>query len=617
MNESLEHIDESLKEKVESLPNKPGIYQFKNKNDTIIYIGKAKSLKSRVKSYFQNKRPVDAKTKAMSHKIADVDVIVVDSEAEAFILEDTLIKKQRPLYNVMLRDDKSYPYVRVTNEEYPRIFYTRNIVKDGSKYYGPFTEVKHLKHIMNVMRSLFFIRSCDYHITEETIRNKKHKVCLDYHIDKCEGPCEGLVSKEKYNDNIKKAIKVLTGKTSELEKQFQDEMNRLAEEMRYEEAARIRNKLQILREYTSRQKIVSMDLVDRDIFALARVDESACSIVFKVRDGKLLGKRHYIIKEGAEQSDEEIIRRTVERWYFETDFIPKEIFLPAEPEELEYLTDWLSKKRGDTVHISLPKIGEKRKMINMAATNAEYILRDYHLAIANKEQAVPRMVTALQRDLRLGKPPRRIECFDNSHLQGSELVSSLVVFQDGRAKKSDYRKFKIKTVHQNDDFAAMREVVRRRCTRLLNENRELPDLVIIDGGKGQLSGAVKVLEELGIREKISIIGLAKRLEEIFLPGNSEPVILPKTSSALRLIQQLRDEAHRFAITFHRQQVTSRTIRTELTDIPGIGEKTAAKLLQQFGSVAAIKKTSPADLEKVVNKKTAEKIREWFDGEGES
>lgn len=600
-----------LKEKLESLPKNPGIYQFKNSYGTIIYVGKAKNLRNRVRSYFRGKKHVDAKTKAMIGKIADLELIVVDSEAEALILEDTLIKKLKPKYNVLLRDDKSYPYVRVTNEEYPRIFYTRNIIRDGSKYFGPFTEVRPLKHLMRVLRNLFYLRSCDYKLTDEAVAEKKFKLCLDYHIDKCLGPCEGLISKEEYNENIRQAMQILAGRTRDLEKMLEQEMLNYSEGMQFEEAARIRNRLEMLREYTARQKIVSTDPVDRDVFALARVDESACSIIFKIRDGKLIGKRHFIVKDAAERADGRIIQRTIERWYIESEFIPGEIFLPVEPDDPEYLLDWIGRKKGSPVNVHIPQRGEKKKLVNMAAANAEFILRDYHIALAKREQAVPHALVALQRDLRLSKPPRRIECFDNSHIQGSELVSSMVTFVDGKPKKTDYRKYKIRTVHKNDDFAAMRETIGRRYRRLLDAKSELPDLVIVDGGKGQLSSAYSIMQELDIAEKVKIIGLAKKLEEVFLPGESEAVILPKTSSSLRLLQQLRDEAHRFAITFHRQLRSKRTLRTQLTEIPGIGEKTANKLLREFGSLENIKKAGSEKLRDIVGPKIASKI-ESFD-----
>jgi len=603
-----------LKLKISSLPKNPGCYQFKNDLGKVIYVGKAINLKNRVRSYFQEGRPSDAKTKALVRKIADVEVIVTDSEAEALILEDTLIKKYKPRYNVLLKDDKSYPYIRLTNEEYPRIFATRNVIRDGSKYFGPITEVKNLKNVLKLVRTLFHLRSCDFNLNAENIAKKKFKICLDYHINKCDGPCEGLISKEQYNENIKNSVQIINGKTKELEKFFELEMSRLSEELKFEEAAIMRNRYLLLREYSLQQKIVSTDTIDRDVFGIAKIEDVACTLVFKIRDGKLIGKRHYIITNATNLLDEQLIQNTIEKWYMETEFIPKEIFLPCEPDETEFLLDWLKKKRNKSVEIVVPKMGDKKKIVNMASANAEYQIREYNLAIAKKEQTIPKILLSLQRDLRLTKPPIRIECFDNSHIQGSELVSSLVVFQEGKPKKSDYRKFKNRTVEGNDDFAAMREVVSRRYSRLINENQPLPDLIIIDGGKGQLSSAVEVLKELNIFEKVTVVGLAKKLEEIFFPFNPEPVVLPRTSSSLRLIQHLRDEAHRFAITYHRQLREKRTLQTELTEIKGIGEKTSKKLLIKFGSVENIKNASKEQILEVVSESTFNALNEHFNQE---
>ncbi|MFP4528680.1 MAG: excinuclease ABC subunit UvrC, partial [Candidatus Kapaibacterium sp.] len=393
---------------------------------------------------------------------------------------------------------------------------------------------------------------------------------------------------------------------------LEEKMNQFAEEMRFEEAAVMRNKLALLREYSEKQKIVSAEAIDRDIFAIARVDENACAIALKVRDGKLTGKRHFIIKNAEIDDDATILQRTLEKWYLENDFVPREIFLPDEPEDLEYLLGWLAGKRGGPVNIKIPRIGEKRHMVEMAETNARFILKERQIAIDRREQSLPHAVTALQRDLRLPNPPRRIECIDNSHIQGSDMVSSLVVFEEGKPKKADYRKFKIKSVEKGDDFAAMREVVNRRYSRLIAEEQPLPDLIVIDGGKGQLSAAYGVLKELAIEGKVPVVGLAKRLEEVFFPGEKEPYLLPRTSSSLRLIQQLRDEAHRFAIAFHRQLRDKRTLRTELTNIPGIGEKTAQKLLINLNSVEEIRNAGLEKLREFVNLKQAEAIRKYFD-----
>ncbi len=603
-----------LKQKLSSLPKNAGCYQFKNIVGKVIYVGKAINLRNRVRSYFQTGRPVDAKTKALVRKIADLEVIVTDSEAEALILEDTLIKKFKPRYNILLRDDKSYPYIRITNEDFPKIFYTRKIIRDGSKYFGPITEIRHLKHLLQLIRTLFHLRSCDLKLTEDSIQKKKFKICLDYHIQKCDGPCEAYILKDAYNENIKRSIQIINGKTSELEKQFENEMQRLSEEMKFEEAAVFKARLMLLRDYTSTQKIVSTEPIDRDIFGLARIDDIACPLVFKVRDGKLIGKRHYIITNSIGLSDAEIIQNALEKWYLETEFVPREILLPCEPEQPEFLLDWLKKKRAKTVELLVPKLGDKKKIVNMATTNAEFQIREYNLAISKKEQTIPKTLLSLQRDLRLEKPPFRIDCFDNSHIQGSELVSSMVVFVEGKPKKSEYRKFKNRTVEGNDDFAAMREVIFRRYSRVIAENQPLPDLIVVDGGKGQLSSAVEVLKELGLFGKINIIGLAKRLEEIFFPDNSESFMLPRTSSSLRMIQQLRDEAHRFAITYHRKLREKRTLQTELTEIKGIGEKSAQSLLIKFGSVENIKNAPKEAILEILNEKVYTNLKSHFGNE---
>ena len=600
-----------LTDKIANLPQKPGIYQYKDSAGKIIYVGKAIKLRNRVRSYFNKLKHHDAKTRALVNKIEDVEVIVTDSEAEALILEDTLIKKHKPRYNINLKDDKSYPYVKVTNEPYPRIFQTRNVIRDGSKYFGPFTKVGDMHRVLELIHKLFRLRTCKLNITAETILEKKNKVCLEYHIKKCDGPCEGLISQEDYNKNIDYAKSILSGKTRDLEHYLRKKMEQLSEEMKFEEAAQVRDQLGAIRQFVSRQKVVTADLVDRDVFGIYREDNTACSLVFTVREGKLIGRKHFIIKKAEDLTDEEIVQRTLDTWYSEQEFVPKEIFLPTEPEDIETLSTILAKKRKASVSIKIPKIGEKRHLVDLAENNAQYILKEYLLAIAKREQSVPHAVQALQRDLRLKRLPRIIECFDNSHLQGTELVSSMVCFEDGKPKKSEYRKFKNQTVNKNDDFAAMSEAVERRYSRLINEKQRLPDLIVIDGGKGQLSSAVSVLKELGILDKVAIVGLAKRLEEVFFPGNSEAVLLPRTSSSLRLIQQLRDEAHRFAITYHRQLRSKRTFKTELTEIPGIGAKTAQKLLIDMGSVEAISKSTVAQLKVHIGEKQAKAIHKYF------
>lgn len=599
-----------LERKVARLPTKPGVYQHKDAAGKVIYVGKAKNLRNRVKAYFQEGRPVDAKTKALMQKIADVDVIVTDTEAEALILENNLIKEHRPKYNILLKDDKSYPYVRITKEEYPRIFKTRRMVKDGSKYYGPYTDGTYLFYLLKTLRSIFPLRSCDLPLTDATIAQKKYKVCLDYHIKKCDGPCEGLIDRIQYNEYIRQAQQILSGRTRELEQQLEERMLKLADDLRFEDAAVVRTRLEKLREYAAKQKVMTSDDVDRDVFALARIGPSACTVVFTIRDGKLVGKRHFMISASQDLSDAELVRTTVERWYLEQEQIPDEILLPVEFDDQEIVETLVREKKGSAVTLLVPKIGDKRKLIMMAETNADHLLREQLLQESQKDQTLPRAVLSLQRDLRLKKMPRRIECFDNSHMQGTDYVSSMVVFVDGKPKKSEYRKYKLRTVEGNDDFEAMKEVMTRRYGDL-KETDPLPDLVIIDGGKGQLSHAMEIFDALGLRGKFTVIGLAKRLEEVYFPEESEPVVLPKTSSSLRLLQQARDEAHRFAVAYHRKLRDMRTLRTELTEIPGVGETTATNLLITFGSVERIKTLTEDQIAEVVGKTAAAKIVAYF------
>lgn len=601
----------TLAEKVAGLPKSSGVYQYRNAAGDVIYVGKAKNLRNRVRSYFQQGRPVDAKTKALVRHIADVEIIVVDSEVEALILENTLIKKLKPKYNILLKDDKSYPYIRVTNEPYPRIFLTRRIIRDGSKYFGPYTDVGYARYLLRTLRTLFPIRSCDLVINDETIARGKMKVCLDFHIKKCEGPCEGHVSQEAYNAMIKQAIQILNGKTKPVEREMEAGMERLAEEFRFEEAALVRNRYMALREYEAKQKVVTTDPVDRDILAVAHQDEDACAVIFKVRDGKLIGKQHFYIANAGGKTDEELLQSTFERFYLDSEDVPGEIVLPMTLDEQPTLEQWLAGRRGGKVEIVVPKIGDKLKLVKMVQANAQFLLKELEIQRLKRDDAVPRTVLALERDLRMKKAPRRIECFDNSHFQGSETVSSMVVFVDGRPKKSEYRKFRIRTVEGVDDFKSMQEVMRRRYSRMIEEKSEQPDLIIVDGGKGQLSSAVGILKELDLYGKIPIIGLAKRLEEVFFPEQSDSLLLPKSSSSLRLLQQVRDEAHRFAITFHRSLRDKRTLQTELTEIPGVGQKTAQKLLIRFGSVEGVRRADDEELDKVAGKSTAQKLRAYF------
>ena len=612
--------DLSLGEKLDSLPAKPGVYQFKNADAKVIYVGKAQNLRSRVRQYFsarsgspsggQKSRGPDAKLEALVSKIADVELIVTDSEIEALILEANLVKKLKPRYNVLLKDDKSFPYIVVTNEPFPRVFVTRRIIRNGSRYFGPYTDVRTMRFALKTVRDIFMIRSCNYELTVGSIARRKFKLCLDYHIKKCEGPCESLVSEQQYNAMIDKVAKVLRGRTNDVVAALQAEMEELAGTLRFEEAAMARDRLRALSVYNQRQKVVETKDVDRDIIAVAVKDDDACGVVFKVRDGKVLGSHHYYLNNVDGKEEGEILETLLERYYLDTEDVPGTIALSGDVNSQGIIESWLSGKRASGVRIEMPKGGEKLKLVGMVKKNAEFLLEELQLQKMKRGDLVPHSVQSLQRDLRLPVAPRRIECFDISNIQGSDTVASMVAFVDAKSRKSEYRKFKIRSVGGPDDFASMREVVERRYTRLLEEAGVMPDLIMVDGGKGQLSSAVQVLKRLGLNS-IPIIGLAKRLEEVYVPEQGEPLTIPRTSSSLRLLQQIRDEAHRFAITYHRKLRTKRILNTELDLIKGIGKTRAKELLESFGSVQGVKFATEEQIGEIVGAKLAAEIKDYF------
>jgi len=607
---SIKKDDLSLGEKLDSLPAKPGVYQFKNPEAKVIYVGKAQNLRNRVRQYFQKSRALDAKLDALVSKIADVELIVTDSEVEALILEANLIKKLKPRYNVLLKDDKSFPYIVITNEPFPRVFVTRKIIRDGSRYFGPYTDVKTMRFALKTVRDIFMIRSCNYDLTPESIARGRFKICLDYHIRKCEGPCEGKVSAEHYNSMIDKVAKILRGKTDDVVASLQSEMSQLSEELRFEEAAKTRDRLRALSVYNEKQKVVEMKEVDRDIIALALKGDDACGVVFKVRDGKVLGSHHYYLSNVEGKTEGEVSETLLERYYLDNEDIPGEISISSDAGSIDVIQTWLESRRGGPVSVGVPKAGEKVKLVGMVKKNAEFLLEELQLQRMKRGDFVPHSVQSLQRDLRLAAPPRRIECFDISNIQGSDTVASMVVFVDAKPKKSEYRKFKIRSVEGPDDFASMREVVQRRYSRLIEEGGINPDLIVVDGGKGQLSSAVGVLQDLNY-SGTPIIGLAKRLEEVFLPGQTESVLIPRTSSSLKLLQQIRDEAHRFAITYHRTLRSKRILKTELDLIKGVGKKRATELLESFGSVQGVKFATEEQIAEIVGPKLASEIKEYF------
>jgi excinuclease ABC subunit C len=614
INLNISNDDIDLEEKLKNLPIQPGIYQFKNEQDKVIYVGKAANLKSRVRSYFHHNQSLNPKIRALVSKVKNLEIIVTDSEVEALILESNLVKSLKPRYNIQLKDDKSYPYIVITNEPYPQVYPTRKTRQDGSKYFGPFTEVKVMKSALKVIRDIFMVRNCKYYMDEDVIKKRKVKLCLEYQIKKCGGPCEGLISYEEYQKVIKNVEKLLNGKTSDIINSLSSEMQKASDNLRFEDATILKKKIELLRVYSSRQKVVSLDIIDRDIFALAFEDEDACAVIFKIRDGKLIDKRHYYISNIKNADEREILENVLKGYYLQTDFIPNEIFLQSEIEDIDIIKKWLEDKKRNKIEIKVPRIGENAKLISMCRINARYLLDELKIQKMKKDNYIPYSLKSLQKDLHLSVLPRRIECFDISNIQGSDSVASMITFIDGKAKKSDYRKFKINSVNGPNDFESIKEVIYRRYKRVLEEKLPLPDLIIVDGGKGQLSSALKSLEDLNL-SKMSIIGLAKRLEEIFIPGINDAQMLPKTSSSLKLLQNIRDEAHRFAITFHREKREKRIISTELGNIESIGPVRANKLLAELGSVEAIKNTDIKVLSRIVGKSSAEKINNYFQNKG--
>ncbi|APF19443.1 UvrABC system protein C [Caldithrix abyssi DSM 13497] len=602
-----------LEDKLSRIPAKPGCYLFKDQSGAILYVGKANVLKNRVRSYFQKSRPFHPRLNALVKKIADIEWIVTDSEVEALILENNLIKEHKPRYNVNLRDDKTYPFIRITSEDFPQVFVTRKIVRDGSEYFGPYTDVKNVRYVLKTLRQIFPIRSCKFQLTPQVIEKKKVDLCLDYYIKKCKGPCQGLQSKEDYARMIEQVRKFLRGKTDELSKELKRQMADLAARMEFEEAALVRDRLKALEQYRNNQKIVQGDFKDRDVFAIALEDQDACTVVFKIREGKIIGKQHFYLKQVGWKNDAEVLEEFLNQYYFSNQDRPQEIFVQTALESASALESWLTRESGRRVRVVTPQRGEKHKLVQMAVKNARFLLDELQLQKMKKEQTVHFTVLALHRDLNLPKPPLIIECFDISNIQGSDAVASMVCFENGKPKKSEYRRFKINTKQTPDDFAMMREVIGRRYRRLLDEKKRLPDLIVVDGGKGQLSSAVQVLKQLGLEDQ-PVIGLAKRLEEVFVPGEKESRILPEKSSGLRLLQQIRDEAHRFAVTFHRKRRSKRTLHSTLDDIPGVGPTRRQKLLRVFGSVKNVAAASKHELMSKAGlpEKVAEAVKEFFE-----
>ena len=604
-------MTEIVEEKLKLLPDKPGVYIMKNAEGRIIYVGKAIVLKNRVRQYFQSGKNHTPKVRAMVSHIADFEIIMTASEVEALILECNLIKKHRPRYNISLKDDKSYPYVKVTlQEDFPRVFITRRILKDGARYFGPYTNATAVHESLKLLRRLFPLRTC---------KHLQERPCLEYHIKRCLAPCAGKVEKGDYDAMIRAVLLFLEGRTEDVEKELQLRMEQAAENFHFEIAARLRDQLLAVRKVAEKQNIVTGS-GDQDAVGLARSEIGVVVQVFMIRGGKMIGREHFLLQGSEDESDGQVLAAFLQQYYHRATFIPREILLPLEiPQtEQELLEKWLSaKKQKAKVQLILPQRGTKKDIVEMAVGNAEKYLHDEAARIKQANDQTLGAVEELGRYLGLPKPPDRMECFDISHNQGSETVASMVVFEGGLPKKSDYRRFKIQSTEgKPDDFLSMREVTTRRYVDLPEE--ELPDLIIIDGGKGQLSSALEIIRNVAGHMHVPVVGLAKQFELVFTEGNPEPVVLPRHSQALYLIQRIRDEAHRFAITYHRKLRGKRNLVSVLDHIVGIGPKRRQALWSHFGSINKIKAATVEELAMApgMNKPAAEAVYNFFAAQAE-
>ncbi|WP_136667520.1 excinuclease ABC subunit UvrC [Flavobacterium sp. H122] len=590
----------SLDLQIQTLPDKPGVYQYFDKEGKILYVGKAKNLKKRVSSYF-NKIHDSGKTNVLVKKIVEIKHIVVPTETDALLLENNLIKKLQPRYNINLKDDKTYPWICIKNEPFPRIFPTRRMVKDGSEYFGPYTSFKTVNTILDLVKELYPLRTCNYDLSQANIRSGKFKVCLEYHIGNCKGPCEGYETQENYHNQVNAIREILKGNFKESLKNFKKLMNDLAMDLKFEEAQKIKDKIEVLENYQSKSTILNPKITNLDVFSIVSDEAMAYVNFLQISHGAIVRSHTMEIKKKLDETNEEILELAIvelrERFHLNA----REIVVPFELD------------LGEKITVTVPKLGDKKQILDLSERNAKYYRLDQlkQIKIVDPDRHTNRIMAQMQKDLRLSVEPRHIECFDNSNIQGTNPVSACVVFKDGKPSKKDYRHYNIKTVEGPNDFASMEEVVYRRYKRLLDEKQSLPDLIIIDGGKGQLSSALKSLEDLGLRGKIAIIGIAKRLEEIYYPGDSVPLYLDKKSETLKIIQHLRNEAHRFGITFHRDKRSKNAIQSELELIEGIGEKTIEMLLKHFKSVKRVKEASEKEISEVVGLSKAKKISEFY------
>ncbi|MBM3399048.1 MAG: excinuclease ABC subunit C [Bacteroidetes bacterium] len=589
-------MQDLLKQRLRTLPEKPGVYKYFDESGVIIYVGKARNLKKRVNSYF-TKQHDNRKTGVLVKKISHIDFTVVETEWDALLLENSLIKEFQPRYNINLKDDKSYPYIRVTNERFPKVYAMRNPLQDGSLYFGPYASPKVMNTVLDLARKLYPTRNCNLQMTPEKIAQSKFSICLEYQIGNCLGPCEGKQSENDYNNSIQQIKQLLRGNLGEIKKHLRAEMQTAAGELRFEEAQQCKEKLDALENYRHKSTVVTSLRGNVAVFGVSSTDKFAFVNVLYVAEGIIVRTHNLEVKKKLDETDADIMQQTiVEIQVLYADELPAEWILPFPPEtDADAFVNW-----------SVPKAGDRRKLLELSLKNAMLFrqekLNQYEKL--NPEVRIDRLMEQMRKDLRLQAQPRHMECFDNSNFQGTYPVSACVVFNDGKPTKSEYRHFNVKTVEGPNDFATMREVIQRRYSRLIEENKSLPQLILIDGGKGQLSAAVEVLKQLGIYGKVAVIGIAKRLEELYYPEDSLPLYLDKKSETLKVIQQMRDEAHRFGITHHRNRRSKGLVKSALTHIPGIGSETAALLLKSFKSVGKIRVAGLTELSAVIGEKKA-------------
>jgi excinuclease ABC subunit C len=588
----------------DTIPHEPGVYRFLDHDGTILYVGKAKSLKNRLNSYFGDKKHSQFKTVLLTRNAARIEFTVVETEHDALLLENSLIKKFQPRYNVSLKDGKSYTYICIKNERFPRVFFTRRVIRDGSQYFGPYTSKYRVNILLEIIKKLFTLRTCTLNLSEENVNKGKFKVCLEYHIKNCQGPCEALESEDSYNYKIEQVKNILKGNLGGVKKYITDQMKSHAENLEFEKAQVLKDKLFAFEDYQSTSTVVSTTIKDIDVFAIKKEDQMAYVNYLKIINGALVNTDISEMVMNLDDEIEDLLSFVVPTIREKFNSIAPEVIVPVEiivPDE--------------KVLVTVPQRGDKKKLLELAEKNIDYYILQKRRDDVSHQKKIPsseRILTTLKKDLQMDVMPLHIECFDNSNIQGSNPVSSCVVFKNAKPSNKDYRHFKVKTVVGPDDFASMEEVVYRRYKRMLDENSSLPQLIIIDGGKGQLSSAVKSLESLGILDKVTVIGIAKKLEEIFFPGDSLPLYINKKSESLKLIQQARNEAHRFAISFHRDLRSKNFLGTQLTNIPGIGKVTAEKLLKNFGSITRLKETPTEEIEKVIGKVNTKKVLEYLE-----